>query len=183
MQQHCYLLIYIQLRTLSRMLGKTSEILLLSTLQRTTPHCNSTAILLRTLSITLKGLRKSCYCSNLQQHYNTLQHTATALQQHWNSTAVQLRTLSITLEGLRKTRCGQTIYMISSIPHTATHCNSTATHCNTLPHTATHCNSLPHTATHCHTLPNTATHCNALQRTATHCNALQRTATHSNKLL
>jgi len=152
------------------MLGKTSEILLLSTLQRTTPHCNSTAILLRTLSITLKGLRKSCYCSTLQQHYNTLQHTATALQQHCSTVTYFIydvgRTPAIPL-------WTNYLYMISSIPHTATHCNRTATHCNTLQHTATHCNTLPHTAKHC----------NALQRTATHCNPLQPTATHCNKLL
>jgi len=48
-------------------------------------------------------------------------------------------------------------------------------------HTATHCNTLQHSAAHCKTLQHTAAHCNTLQHTATHCNILQHTAAHWEK--
>ena len=95
---------------------------------------------------------------------------------------------------------------VSSMQHTATHCNTLdthtyqfvsalctrdmCTHFNTLQHIATHYNTLHHTATHqIHTRTHlskhfvlgicvhTATHCNTLQYTATHYSTLQHTAT------
>jgi len=68
-------------------------------------------------------------------------------------------------------------YILNSLQHTATRCNTLATHYNTLLFTSW---KLPtqlanYNTTHCNTLQLTATH----ELTATHCNTLQHTATHS----
>jgi len=132
----------------------------------------------------------------LQQHCNTLQHTALpqgcCCLQGVKHTCTHCNTHCKSLQ--------HTTTHFSTLEHTGTHCSTsmvlllgaTSTNCNKIQHILQytlqqHCNTLQHTAlpqgccclqgvqhtsTHCNT------HCKSLQHTATHCSTLEHTTTH-----
>ena len=158
-------------------------------LQHTTAHCN-------TLNYTATHDTNVCdvsmcvtWCSIIQTHVNTLQHSAT----HCNTlqhTATHCNTMQRTAThygvphhpdvthihmcGDPHIRmCGDSHIQLTS--HTFVCMGTWDSHPKHkhVPHCA-----LQHTIAHCNTLQHTATHFNALQHTTPHYNTLQHTATH-----
>ena len=124
------------------------------TLQRTAPHCNTTATYCNTLGrmhepLWHRDARAVGWCFTLK-----VQHTATQCNtvQHMSQRMGWCFCHGIHLQKILSRYSSQEKQKLQR----------TATHCNTLQHTATHCDTLRHTATHCDTLQYSATHCNPL---------------------
>ena len=160
------------LRAVPRMVQHTAKLWNTNCNKYPATHCNSMQH--NTTHCNILQLSLCCYC-RLRAGPWIVQHTATYCNTH---SATYCNTHG-------NTHCNPHMLLLSTLQHTATHCN-------TLQHTATH-NTLQHTSfatVACgqglgwrNTLQRTATHNNTLQLTATLCNAVHYTATHGSILI